>query len=118
MPLLGGLRRVILRLAGLASSKPSGLNCAPASHPPLSGRPLFVGGGGSGMAWGRGRAETLGVAEKETRAPAGGAVAAIAQDRTIVAGDCRACHVEGVRGSSGAGWTLRAGLASQAGVTF
>src|SRR5258708_37150343 len=52
MALLGGLGRVILRLAGLASSKPSGLNCAPASNPPLSGRPLIEESGVSVMEWG------------------------------------------------------------------
>src|SRR5258708_26766684 len=52
MPLLGGVGRVILRLAGLASSKPSGLNCAPASNPPLSGRPLIEESGVSVMEWG------------------------------------------------------------------
>src|SRR5258708_11198628 len=56
MPLLGGLRRVILRLAGLASSKPSGLNCAPAINPPLSGSPLIEESGVSVMAWGLSRA--------------------------------------------------------------
>src|SRR5258708_15370546 len=52
MAVRGGLGRVILRLAGLASSKPSGLNRAPASNPPLSGRPLIEESGVSVMEWG------------------------------------------------------------------
>src|SRR5258708_13989875 len=86
MPLLGGLRRVILRLAGLASSKPSGLNCAPASNPPLSGRPLIEESGVSVMAWGLSSAcagtvrvrVTPDAAEAVTAPPAGPITALVA----------------------------------------
>src|SRR5258708_1142981 len=48
MPLLGGLRGVILGLAGLGRRKPPGATWGAAGHPPFSGG---RGGGRAGEGW-------------------------------------------------------------------
>src|SRR5260370_24054431 len=103
MPLLGGVGRVILRLGGLASSKPSGLNCAAASNPPLRGRPLIEESGVSVMAWGLSSAcagtvrvrVTPDAGEAVTGPPAGPITALVAPEG--------ACETWTVSGCGGAG---------------
>src|SRR5258708_212131 len=106
MPLLGGLGRVILRLAGLASSKPSGLNCAPASNPPLSGRPLIEESGVSVMEWGLSSAcaGTVRLRVAPDAAEAGTAAPAGALTRAGRSG-----VVPGARGPGGGGARARVG---------